>query len=82
MFSATFANEVKKIASNYMNDYYFISKSIEENTINKNITHQIFYLEESEKLLHLHSMLQQIKGLVMSNTICIIYSFSRYKERG
>jgi superfamily II DNA/RNA helicase len=66
MFSATFDTNVRKIATNYMNEFYYISKSSEDNNVNQNISHEIFNLEENEKLLHLHGMLQQIKGLVIS----------------
>jgi superfamily II DNA/RNA helicase len=67
MFSATFSTEVRGIAKKFMNEYYFVSRSAEESTTNANITHEIVYLEENDKLFHLHDMLQKIKGLVISN---------------
>jgi superfamily II DNA/RNA helicase len=67
MFSATFCSSIKNIASNFLNTYYYVSKADDLST-NKNIKHEIFYIKEEEKLFRLHSILQKIKGLVISKS--------------
>jgi len=64
LFSATFSNEVKKIAMNFMNEYYFIS-TYKDNNANANIKHMLVYSEDDQKFLKLHNILQQIQGSVI-----------------
>jgi ATP-dependent RNA helicase DDX3X len=68
LFSATFTPEVREIAKKFMNDYYFITKNKdEENHVNENIKQVLVQAEEQEKLVKLHTILQQINGSVISN---------------
>jgi superfamily II DNA/RNA helicase len=70
MFSATFDKNVRDIARMFMNDYYFISKAYDqENTANENISQELVYSEENQKVLKLHETLQRLKGSVLSNDI-------------
>lgn len=69
MFSATFSNEVKKIANKFMNNYYFITSNPDwekSSTANANVEQNLIYVEESQKIFKLHEILQQIKGNVIS----------------
>jgi superfamily II DNA/RNA helicase len=67
MFSATFDKNIREIATMFMNDYYFISKAFDQdNTANENIKQELVYVEENDKVLKLHEILQKIKGSVLS----------------
>ena len=79
MFSATFSPEIKKIAEGFMNEYIFISNN-KDLSANLNITQTIYYVQEEEKLIQLHSILQEINGNVISKVIIIIHlnSFPRH----
>jgi superfamily II DNA/RNA helicase len=68
LFSATFSSEVKKMARNLMNEYYFISTYKESNT-NVNIKHILVYSNEEQKCFKLHMIMQQIQGSVISKNI-------------
>lgn len=68
LFSATFSSDVKKMARNLMNEYYFISTYKESNT-NANIKHILVYSNEEQKCFKLHMIMQQIQGSVISNFI-------------
>ena len=64
LFSATFSDEVKKIARNFMNEYYFISTY--KDNANSHIKHILVYSDEDQKCYKLHMVLQQVKGSVIS----------------
>ena len=67
MFSATFSNEVKKIAANFMNEYYFVTTN-KEYSANDNIEQTIIQISSFEdKISNLHRTLQKISGSVISN---------------
>lgn len=68
MFSATFSSEIRSIAKQFMNDYYFITRN-EDINANENIDQQLLYVEEKDKVLKLHEILQTIKGSVISKFI-------------
>ena len=71
LFSATFSNDVKKMAKNLMNEFYFISTYKESNT-NANIKHILVYSNEEQKCFKLHMIMQQIQGSVISEYKCLI----------
>ncbi len=67
MFSATFDKNVREISRIFMNDYYFVSKTYDQdNTANENIKQQLVYSEENDKIVRLHEILQKIRGSVLS----------------
>jgi superfamily II DNA/RNA helicase len=71
MFSATFSNEVKKIAASFMNEYYFVSTN-KEYSANDNIEQTLLQTENyKDKLMSLHQILQQIAGSIISNLLLI-----------
>ena len=63
-FSATISAKVKKMANEYLNDYYFISSY--RDITNSNIKHVIIYTNEEQKCYKLHTLLQNIQGSVLS----------------
>ena len=68
MFSATFDKNIREIANIFMNDYFFISKELnQDNTANENIKQELVYSDENEKVMKLHQILQKINGCVLSN---------------
>jgi len=71
LFSATFSDEVKSIANNLLNNYYFCSVS-KENNANDNIEQILVQVEENDKVYKLHEILQSINGSVLSNKIFLI----------
>lgn len=66
-FSATVSAKVKKMANEYLNDYYFISSY--RDITNSNIKHVIIYTNEEQKCYKLHTLLQNIQGSVLSKII-------------
>jgi len=64
LFSATFSNDIKSLARNFMNEYYFIS-TYKENNANANIKHVLLYSTDDEKRYKLHTILQKIQGSVI-----------------
>lgn len=64
LFSATFDNAVKKIATNYINNPLTVY-SEEETTTNQNIEQRFEKVANRDKLSLLHNCLQQIKGITM-----------------
>lgn len=67
MFSATFSNEVIKIASSLMNEFYFITTN-NEFSANDNIVQSLFQTNSYyEKMMVLKQQLMSIKGSVISN---------------
>lgn len=67
MFSATFNSQVREISMAFMNDYFFISRSLEdENKANENIEQQLIYLTDDDKIMKLHEVLQSVRGSVIS----------------
>jgi superfamily II DNA/RNA helicase len=66
MFSATFSDDIRVIAQEFMNDYYYVSSN-NENSANENIE-QIFHWcsSENDKVFKLHEILQKINGSVIS----------------
>jgi superfamily II DNA/RNA helicase len=68
MFSATFTDQVKSLAKNFMNECFFVSTYKQENS-NENIKHIIIYSTEDQKVYKLHVILQQIKGKVIGKSI-------------
>ena len=68
MFSATFTSEVREIAKIFMNEYYYVTNNVDqENKANENIEQKLIYVNEKEKVVKLHEILQQIRGSVISN---------------
>jgi ATP-dependent RNA helicase DDX3X len=65
MFSATFPPEVREISKKFMNEYYFVTNNLEFSA-NENIDQTLHYVEENNKILKLHEILQKIKGSVIS----------------
>lgn len=67
MFSATFTPQVREIARSFMNDFYFITTDLDEdNKANENIEQTLIYVDEEQKVLKLHEILQKIRGSVIS----------------
>lgn len=77
LFSATFSNEVKNIANNLLNNYYFCSVS-KENNANDNIEQILVQVDENDKVYKLHEILQTINGSVLSNKKPLFFSFNFY----
>lgn len=72
-FSATFTNEIKEMATSFMNEYYFINISQDQEISgNKNISQEVIRLNDNEKYSKLHEILQNIKGSVLSKFLCNI----------
>jgi superfamily II DNA/RNA helicase len=70
MFSATFSPEVRKIAGDLMNEYYFITATKGELQANENIEQNLIQVkDDNEKVLKLHEILQKIQGSVISTII-------------
>lgn len=66
MFSATFTSQVRSIARSFMNDFYFITSSLDdENNANENIKQELIYVDDKQKILKLHEILQSLKGSVI-----------------
>lgn len=72
MFSATFSDEVKTIANNIMNNYYFCSVS-KENNANDNIEQVLVQVDENDKVYKLHEILQGINGSVLSKQLKLYF---------
>jgi superfamily II DNA/RNA helicase len=69
MFSATFSPEVKKIASNLMNEYYFVSTN-KEYSANDNIEQTLIQTNGfQDKVNNLMSILEKLKGSTISKII-------------
>jgi ATP-dependent RNA helicase DDX3X len=69
-FSATFTNEVKKLAMKFMNPCYFVSKSkTEDSGANKNIVQEILYLEQADKLPKLVDILRKVNGSILGKQL-------------
>lgn len=67
MFSATFTPQVREIARSFMNEFYFVTRDLDqENKANENIEQTIIYATEEEKVMKLHEILQKIRGSVIS----------------
>jgi superfamily II DNA/RNA helicase len=67
MFSATFCPEVRAIAKELMNEYYFVTAN-KDLQANDNIEQNLIKVEdEDDKIYRLHEILQKIKGSVISN---------------
>ncbi len=67
MFSATFTSQVRSIAREFMNEYYFFTASLdEENKANENVEQVLIYVSDREKITKLHEVLQSLKGSVIS----------------
>jgi ATP-dependent RNA helicase DDX3X len=67
MFSATFTTPVREIAKSFMNEFYFVTSNLDQdNKANENIEQNLICVDEKEKVLKLHEILQQIKGSVIS----------------
>jgi superfamily II DNA/RNA helicase len=74
MFSATFSAEVKKIASSFMNEYYFVTTN-NEYSANENIEQTLIQTSTyDEKISNLHQILQQVNGSIISNLLLIKFS--------
>jgi superfamily II DNA/RNA helicase len=68
MFSATFCPEIRVIASEFMNDYYYVTSN-NENSANANIEQSFFWVNsDNDKVIKLHEVLQKINGSVISNS--------------
>jgi ATP-dependent RNA helicase DDX3X len=67
MFSATFTSQVRSIARDFMNEFYFFTSNLdEENNANENIEQSLIYCEDNDKILKLHEILQTLKGSIIS----------------
>jgi ATP-dependent RNA helicase DDX3X len=82
LFSATFSNQIKQVAINLLNNYYFCSIS-KENDANENIEQVIINADEDKKLYKLHEILQKIKGscLIFLETKRGVDSLSNFLNR-
>ena len=50
-----------------MNEFYFITSDLDEDSkANENIEQTLIYVEEEQKVLKLHEILQKIRGSVIS----------------
>jgi len=79
MFSATFTPQVREIARTFMNDYYFVSSNLDQdNNANENIEQKLIYVDDREKVLKLHELLQQIKGSVISKKLVVIITLLKF----
>ena len=71
MFSATIPSEVQKISHEFMKDecYLITTNKNKENkneyNANENVEQVIYYVEEEEKIMKLHEILQNIEGNVI-----------------
>jgi ATP-dependent RNA helicase DDX3X len=63
-FSATISPKVKKMAIDYLNDYYYVSSY--RDVTNSNIKHVVIYTNEEQKCYKLHTILQCLTGNVLS----------------
>ena len=63
LFSATISPKVKKMATDYLNDYYYISSY--KDVTNSNIKHVVIYTTEDQKCYKLHTILQCLQGSVL-----------------
>ena len=61
LFSATFSSQIKTVAYNLLNNYYFCSIS-KENDANQNIEQVLIYAETDKKIYRLHEILQKVNG--------------------
>ena len=78
MFSATFNRQVRNISYKFMNEYYFVARSLdEESKVNANIDQLFYFLEESKKIYTLHELLQTLRGSVISKRFSFKISFQR-----
>jgi superfamily II DNA/RNA helicase len=67
MFSATFSTDVRAIAGEFMNEYYFISATKGDLQANDNIEQNLIQVkDENDKVFKLHEILQKIRGSVIS----------------
>jgi superfamily II DNA/RNA helicase len=70
MFSATFTPQVREIARSFMNDFYFVTSDLDDEIkVNENIEQTLIYVDEEEKVVKLHEILQKIRGSVISKLI-------------
>mmetsp|Transcript_27761 Transcript_27761/g.28913 ORF Transcript_27761/g.28913 Transcript_27761/m.28913 type:complete len:630 (+) Transcript_27761:17-1906(+) len=70
MFSATFEKQIVKIASSFLNDYYFIGNPNQNYTINKNIDHKLLYsqgFDKFESLLEVLNYYQFTQSIIFAN---------------
>jgi len=58
MFSATFDKEVRRIAENYLNEYYFVGDPNENITINKNIFQKLIYVKPFQRFDYLMNIVK------------------------
>jgi superfamily II DNA/RNA helicase len=71
MFSATFSNEVRAIARDFMNEYYFVTSN-KDLQANDNIEQNLLKVEDDDdKIYRLHEILQKIKGSVISKSMSL-----------
>ena len=77
MFSATFCREVRKIAGDLMNEYYFVAAN-KDLQANDNIEQNLILVkDDNEKIFKLHEILQKIKGSVISK----FFNYSLYGDQ-
>jgi superfamily II DNA/RNA helicase len=65
MFSATFESDIRKVAEVFLNEYLIISSDSDRSS-NKNIEQKFVRVDANEKLMTLHTTLQEISGVTLS----------------
>ena len=67
-FSATFPKEVKELARNFMNNYYFVSVNNNNEAIaNENIKHLLVQTSKGDETNKLVELIKELKGSILSN---------------
>ena len=75
-FSATFPKEVKELAKNFMNNYYFVSvNNTNEAIANENIKHLLVKTSRGEESSKLVELIKELKGSILSNFFIKTKSF-------
>ncbi len=76
-FSATFPNEIKDLARNFMNDFYLVSNSNNnELVVNENIKHELIQIHhEQNENMQLVDLINKLEGNILSKiylNFCIL----------
>jgi len=64
MVSATFPREIQQLATQFLREYVFLAVGRVGSTA-ESITQELLYVEEDEKKVALHDLLQKLTGLVL-----------------
>lgn len=76
LFSATFSREICTTADNFIQNYFIASNNIDfdKNTGNVDIEENFILVDENDKIMKAHELLQQIRGKTISKTNNFILS--------